>query len=58
MKNWYKPMTPRECFEWDNANTPQAAVKDGRFNPEYSKWLEDEVERLGGVIEYLQKKIK
>lgn len=36
-------MNLREKFEWDvQGRNPQSAVKDGLYNPEYVKLLEDE----------------
>ena len=35
-------MTLRQKFEWDVNNSPQSAFKEGKFNPNYVEWLEQE----------------
>lgn len=51
-------MNTREKFEWDNANSPQSAVKNGIYNPNYSEWMEEVfIPELQGLIKTAQDKI-
>lgn len=50
-------MDTRQKFEWDvKGRCPQSAFKDGKFNPEYVEWLENEYIpfELKGLIKKLE----